>query len=69
VSGLLVPPGDISSLVEALRELLGDPQRQRTMGAIGRDMVAARFSRERHVASLLESYHQARYFWLTAASH
>jgi glycosyltransferase involved in cell wall biosynthesis len=63
VTGLCVRPGDARALARALNELLADPDRQRTMGAAGREMVAARFSPERHVQALLESYQTARSTW------
>lgn len=63
VSGLCVPPGDSAALAQALSELLADPERQRTMGAAGRETVAARFSVERHVGALLEAYGSARSTW------
>ncbi len=63
VSGLLVVPGDVGALARALEELLADPERQRAMGAAGQAAVAARFSRERHVAALAESYRAARATW------
>jgi glycosyltransferase involved in cell wall biosynthesis len=66
VNGLSVRPGDARDLARALNELLGDPERQRIMGAAGREMVAARFSPERHLAELLESYRSARSTWLAA---
>jgi glycosyltransferase involved in cell wall biosynthesis len=63
VNGLLVRPGDAPALAGALNELLCDPARQRAMGAAGREMVAARFSPERHVAALLDAYRLARVEW------
>jgi glycosyltransferase involved in cell wall biosynthesis len=63
VTGLRVRAGDAPDLARALNELLADPERQRIMGAAGREMVAARFSPERHVAALLESYRAARSTW------
>ena len=63
VSGLSVPPGDAAALARALNELLGDPERQRAMGIAGREIVAARFSAEHHVAALLEGYRAAREHW------
>lgn len=63
VSGLTFPPGDARALAGALAELLADPERQRAMGAAGRDAVAARFSPERHVEVLVEAYRTARSRW------
>jgi glycosyltransferase involved in cell wall biosynthesis len=63
VSGLCVPPGDARALARTLNELLADPERQRAMGAAGRESVAARFSAERHVTALLEAYANARANW------
>jgi glycosyltransferase involved in cell wall biosynthesis len=64
VSGLTVPPASTRALASALNELLEDPERQQRMGLAGKDMVAARFSRERHVAALLDLYGAARSTWL-----
>lgn len=61
--GLLVEPGDVRALAKALEELLADPTRQRVMGAAGQEMVAARFSTERHVQALLDAYRVARAEW------
>ncbi|HTB71420.1 MAG TPA: glycosyltransferase family 4 protein [Solirubrobacteraceae bacterium] len=63
VGGLLVKPGDRAALATALTELLDDPARQRAMGEAGRRNVAARFSRSRHVAALLDAYRTARSSW------
>lgn len=63
VSGLCVKPGDSHALAQALNELLADPDRQRAMGAAGRDAVKARFSPERHVTALLEAYSNAHATW------
>ena len=65
-SGLCVPPGDPRALARALNELLGDPERQRAMGAAGSEFVAAHFSAECHVAALLEAYASARASWQAA---
>jgi glycosyltransferase involved in cell wall biosynthesis len=62
-TGLLVAPGDAGALARALSELLDDPERQRIMGAAGRDAVAARFSPERHVTALLSVYERAHASW------
>lgn len=63
VTGVGVRPGDVRGLARALDELLADPERQRELGAAGRQMVAARFSPERHVEALLEGYRAARASW------
>ncbi|HYM54682.1 MAG TPA: glycosyltransferase family 4 protein [Solirubrobacteraceae bacterium] len=63
VGGLCVPPGDAPALARALDELLADPDRQRAMGAAGRETVAARLTAERHVAALLDAYASARARW------
>ncbi len=63
VNGLGVAPADASALAAALQELLADPARQATMGEAGREMVAATFSRARHVEALEEAYLFARAAW------
>ncbi len=42
-SGLLVPPGEVDALAEALDTLLTDPDKRRAMGAAGRAKVAVDF--------------------------
>ncbi len=59
VNGLGVRPGDATDLARALNELLADPARQRAMGEAGREMVASRFSPERHLGALFEGYRRA----------
>jgi glycosyltransferase involved in cell wall biosynthesis len=68
VSGLCVKPGDVGELVQALNELLADPDRQRTMGIAGRESVNARFSPSRHVAAMLDAYASARATWSSSVS-
>jgi glycosyltransferase involved in cell wall biosynthesis len=63
VTGVGVQPGDVRGLTRALDALLADPERQQAIGAAGREMVAARFSPERHVEALLEAYRAARVSW------
>lgn len=43
VAGLLVAPGDLVSLTEAIAELAGDPERRAAMGRAGRAKVLAEF--------------------------
>jgi glycosyltransferase involved in cell wall biosynthesis len=66
VNGLGVKPGDTRALARALAQLLADPERQRSMGAAGREAVAARFTPEHHVAALLDAYRAARSTWQLA---
>jgi glycosyltransferase involved in cell wall biosynthesis len=63
VSGLMVPPGSARALAGALAELLADPQRQAAMGSAGKSSVAARYSAERHLSTLLDGYRAARASW------
>jgi glycosyltransferase involved in cell wall biosynthesis len=44
VNGLMVAPGNVDQLVDALRELATDPERRRRMGRAGRERVVAEFS-------------------------
>jgi glycosyltransferase involved in cell wall biosynthesis len=53
----------------ALGRLLDDPQLQHTMGLAGRDLVAERFSAQRHVDTLLEAYRHARGRWQERSGH
>jgi len=64
--GLTVTPGNARELARALDGLLSDPDRQRAMGELGRELVARRFSAERHVQALLGAYRTARSAWLSA---
>jgi len=52
-TGLLVPPGDITALTAAMRQLLDDPALGRRLGAAGREQVLARHTWA-HVAERLE---------------
>ncbi len=54
-TGLLVPPGDVAALADALRQLLADPALCRRMGAAGRARVRAEFSLEEQVERLTEA--------------
>ncbi len=36
-TGLLVPPGDVDALADALADVLDDPERARRLGEAGRD--------------------------------
>ncbi len=63
VCGIAVAPGDVDALAFALGRLLDDPQLQQTMGLAGRELVAERFSAQRHVDTLLAAYRRARGRW------
>ena len=56
VTGVLVPPGDIDAGAEAIRSLLNDPTRARTLGLAGRARALAHFSLDVAVSRSLEWY-------------
>lgn len=55
-TGLLVSPGDISALREAILSLLRDPRRRQVLGHAARTHVVARYSWPVHVLSLQRIY-------------
>lgn len=55
-TGLLVPPRDPQRLADALRELLGDPERARQMGEAGRRRVAEHFTAHGMAGRVLAVY-------------
>ncbi|HZS30083.1 MAG TPA: glycosyltransferase family 4 protein [Gaiellaceae bacterium] len=58
VDGLLVPPGDATTLAGALRRLHADPELRRRLGEAARERSRA-FTPERSAAQLLEIYRAA----------
>jgi glycosyltransferase involved in cell wall biosynthesis len=68
VSGRCVKPGDVGELVQALNQLLGDPDMQRMMGMAGREAVRRRFSAERHLAAITDAYREACAAWRAPAT-
>lgn len=56
VNGMLVPAEDVGRLAEAIAELLADPGQRRRMGAQGRMIVQAEFSKEIVIAQTLAIY-------------
>jgi glycosyltransferase involved in cell wall biosynthesis len=53
VSGLLVPPQNVGALTEALRELLGDDEKRRLMGANAQENVLSKFTWKTSTGSLV----------------
>jgi glycosyltransferase involved in cell wall biosynthesis len=59
VDGLLVPPGNVSALADALRVVVADPEAGRTMGKQARERACDEFAIGRCVDGLLETYGRA----------
>ena len=57
-NGLLVPPGDLEALAEAMMKLLRDPVLRKRMGARGREIVTATFLEERVVRETLAVFRE-----------
>lgn len=57
-TGLLVPPGDVWQLAQAIQQLLTDPMRGQVMGAAAKRRVEEKFSAQKQAAEHLELYHQ-----------
>jgi glycosyltransferase involved in cell wall biosynthesis len=57
-TGLLVPPGDVPALAEAMRRLWGDPALARRLGRHGRTEVVPRYSWDRLVDRLEAVYRE-----------
>ena len=57
-TGLLVPPGDVQKLAEAIRQLLSDPGRAKAMGIAARRRVEAEFSAQRQVGEHIALFHR-----------
>lgn len=60
VTGLNVPPGDVSALAEALRTLVGDDELRARYGRQAYERVHADFTVERMVERVTRVYHEAR---------
>lgn len=56
VTGLLIPPGDVAALGQAMARFLADPELCRRMGEAGRARILAEFSVEAMVAGNLAVY-------------
>ena len=55
----LVTPGDVGELVQALEDLLDDPERRARMGAAGRERALAEFSWHAVAEATAEAYREA----------
>jgi glycosyltransferase involved in cell wall biosynthesis len=58
-TGLLVPPGDVDALRQALTRLLEDSELRRRFGQAGRARIAERFTWERFADETLQAYEDA----------
>lgn len=58
VSGLVVPPGEVAPLADALRTLLEDPARCRAMGTAGSRRIRERFSWRRTAEETVALYRE-----------
>lgn len=59
-TGVLVPPGEVAPMAEALVSLAGDPARRGALAAAGGARVTERFGLERMWAETLELYERVR---------
>jgi glycosyltransferase involved in cell wall biosynthesis len=60
MTGLLVPPGSVTSLAESIDRLTSDAVFAQTLGRAARERVALEYSLERHYAGLMKIYEEAR---------
>jgi glycosyltransferase involved in cell wall biosynthesis len=58
-AGVLVPPGDVPALAQAIIGLLRDPLRRRQLGQAGRQHARAQFSIEQVLGKTLSVYQRA----------
>ncbi len=57
-TGLVIPPGDVEALREALARLLADPELRNEMGKRGQERVAAEFTPERMASRTMALYRE-----------
>lgn len=60
VNGYLVPSGDVESFSQRLADLLRDSQKRRDFGLKGREIVRAKFSKERLIEDIKRLYIKGR---------
>ena len=58
-AGILVPPGDVRAIVEAIRALLDDESRRRQLGALGKARVARLFNWDNAAKETADVYRDA----------
>lgn len=58
-AGLIVPPGDVSALAEALRKLMADGELRAKLGASAQRRFEERFHPDRVMGEILEVYREA----------
>ncbi|MGZ8707383.1 MAG: glycosyltransferase family 4 protein [Gaiellaceae bacterium] len=58
-TGLLVPPGDVEALVDAVAELLGDEERRRSLGTNARALAQERYGWDSIAERLVSVYERA----------
>jgi hypothetical protein len=59
VTGLLVPPGDVEALADALLRLRDDPELRHLLGQAGREKVLREFDQNKSAARLAEMFAEA----------
>jgi len=55
-TGLLVPPGDVDALAEAIKHILQDRELAEQMGQAGREYALENFDREIYTDKILQLY-------------
>lgn len=58
-TGYIVPSGDDEKMAERIIQLLNNPERARSLGKLGRSIVAEKFSFEHHLRNTLELVRRA----------
>ena len=58
-TGLLVQPGEVDSLTEALKVLIGDKVERQRLGTNGFDLVSTRYSFDQTIARYMALYDSA----------
>lgn len=56
ISGLIVPPGDVGALVNAMSSMISNPSLAQSMGENGRDIVAREFTTAKMMSQIAGAY-------------